>query len=130
MPAPPEVGDGIGHVGVVKVLLIMEAAHQAHADGHIRIGGEVQIDLQHIGQAAQPNAQGWDARHGVRRCGKQCVGNAGAAVGQDGFLRQTDGKPGDAPVDLAALDLPVQDIVVDVLVADDRPAMHWWNRLA
>ena len=58
MPAPPEIGDGVGKVGVVEVLLIAEAHHQAHADGHVRVGLEVQVDLQGIGKAAQPQGQG------------------------------------------------------------------------
>ena len=58
VPAPPEIGDGIGQIGVVEILFIAEAHHQAHADGHIRIGGKVQINLQGVGKAAQPQGQG------------------------------------------------------------------------
>ena len=57
MPAPPEIGDGVGQVGIVEVFLVAEAHHQAHANGHVGVGGEVQVDLHSVGKAAQPQRQ-------------------------------------------------------------------------
>ena len=125
MPAAPEVGDGVGHVGIVEVFLVVEAAHQAHADGHIGVGGEVQIDLQHEGQHHQPHAGDGGVLHDgrgelvVELDGEGLLHDLGAAVGQHGLFGQAHGKAGDAPADLGELDLPVEDVLIHVPVADD-----------
>ncbi len=53
VPSSPKIGDRVGYVGVVEVFLIMEAHHKPHADGHIGVGGEIQINLEHVAEAAQ-----------------------------------------------------------------------------
>ena len=117
MPAPPEIGDGIGGVRIVEVLLIVEAAHKTHADRHIGVGREVQIDLEHEGDRADPDAE--DGGPGEVFGVEQEIGHCGAAVGQDRLLGEADGKAGDAPADLGHLDAAVENVVLDVTVADD-----------
>ena len=57
MPAAPELGDGLGQVGVVKVLNEFEAHDPAEADGHIGIAGEVKVDVQGKGDGVHPEEQ-------------------------------------------------------------------------
>ena len=52
MPAPPELGDALGDVGVVKVLQKVEPEHAAQANGHVRIGREIKVDLEGMGQGS------------------------------------------------------------------------------
>ena len=40
VPAPPELGDGPGDIGVVEVLGEIEAQHPAHADAHQGVAGK------------------------------------------------------------------------------------------
>ena len=54
MPAPPELGDTFGDIGIVEVLQKMKAEHAAQANGHVRIGGEIKVDLEGIGQGSYP----------------------------------------------------------------------------
>ena len=46
VPAPPELGDRPRDVRVVEVLQEVEAEHPCQADGHVRVAGEVEVDLQ------------------------------------------------------------------------------------
>ncbi|MNF95653.1 hypothetical protein D3C84_784160 [compost metagenome] len=50
MPAPPELGDVAGAVGGEEVQRQDHAEHPGQADGHVRIAGEVEIQLQAVGQ--------------------------------------------------------------------------------
>ena len=58
MPALPELGDVAGEVGQVKVggEVIAQAARRA--DGHVRIAGEVKVNLQRIGDYGQRHRAG------------------------------------------------------------------------
>ena len=58
MPPAPELGDGAGDVGIVKVLQKVESKHPAKANGHVRIAGEVEVDLEGVGNDAQPRKAG------------------------------------------------------------------------
>ena len=50
MPAPPELGNRLTDIGMGKVFHKAKAHHQAQTNGHIRITGEVKIELRGIGQ--------------------------------------------------------------------------------
>ena len=50
MPPAPEFRNAAGYVGIVEVFRVMEPQHPAHADGHIGIGGKIQVNVQRIGQ--------------------------------------------------------------------------------
>ena len=79
MPPPPELSDGAGDVGIVEILQEVEAEHTAQADGHIRVGGEIKVDLEGIGQSTHPGQAGVQ----VGRClAKDSVGDLAHGVGQ------------------------------------------------
>src|SRR5580704_17205253 len=44
VPAPPEIADGLGSVGKLEIFDKLEAEHFSHADGHVRIAGEIEIN--------------------------------------------------------------------------------------
>lgn len=54
MPTPPKLGDREGDIGVVEILQEVEAEHPAQADGHVAVTGEVEVDLEGIGNGGQP----------------------------------------------------------------------------
>ena len=54
VPSLPEFTDGRADVGVVEVLQKLKAEHSAESDGHIRVTGEIIVNLQGIGQRTQP----------------------------------------------------------------------------
>ena len=52
----------------------MQSQHLAHANGHVGIGGEIQIDVKRIGEDAQPGPQnGQGAQCFQVLCQKGCV---------------------------------------------------------
>ncbi len=54
VPAPPEFGDRARAVRQAEVARQGEAEREPEADGHQRIAGEVEIDLQGVGQGPGP----------------------------------------------------------------------------
>ena len=58
VPAPPELGDGCGDIRVVEVCGEVEAQHLAHANAHHGVAGKVKVELQAIGDDAQPHQRG------------------------------------------------------------------------
>ena len=57
VPPAPEVGDRRGDVRVVEVLVEREPEHAAEADGHVRVPGKVEVDLQRVAGDAGPRGQ-------------------------------------------------------------------------
>lgn len=45
MPAAPEFRGTFGDIGIIEVFRKMESEHEAKADGHVGISGEVEINL-------------------------------------------------------------------------------------
>ena len=127
MPAPPELGDGRGDIGVVEVLGEVEAQHLAHADAHQGVAGKVEIELERVGDDAQPDQRGGSV-------GEAHEGDGGAVryaddvrpertdgVGQQDFLCQAESEQGHAVLDLLELIAAFVDVetVGDVPVLDD-----------
>ena len=57
MPAPPEIGNTVGKKRIVEVFQKSEPQHPSKADGHVGIAGKVEIDLEAVGDDAQPRRQ-------------------------------------------------------------------------
>ena len=57
MPAAPEFPDGLGHIGVVKVLNEVEPKDLAKTNGHIAVTGEIEVNVQHEGNGVHPVKQ-------------------------------------------------------------------------
>ena len=54
VPAAPELGDALRHIGGVEVLGKAETQHARQADGHVGIAREVKIDLEGVGNGPDP----------------------------------------------------------------------------
>ena len=54
VPAPPEIDDAGGLVGRIEIERQEDAEHQRNADRHVGIAGEIEIELERIGQRADP----------------------------------------------------------------------------
>ena len=55
MPPAPKIFDRRCNVRVVKVFWEMEAENTTQTNGHVRITGKIEIDLQSIGYYAKPS---------------------------------------------------------------------------
>ena len=127
MPAPPELGDGCGDIRVIEVRGEVEAQHLAHANAHHGVAGKVKIELQTVGDDAQPHQWGG----GV---GKAHKGGGGAVchpddvgpqstdgVRQQHLFGKAEGEQGHALFDLLqAVAVPVYvQLAGDIAVFDD-----------
>ena len=131
VPAAPEFGDSPGDVGIVEIFQIMQAQHVTHADGHVGVSGEVQIDVQTVGDDAQPGAchrqlsQGLQIGCELGRIGQhtvsqdQGISQCAAGVGQQALFGKTGAEPGNTLGPLGLSGCAAEQIVVDGLVADD-----------
>ena len=117
VPSPPEVRDGIAAIRMVEVFLEMETQAAADADGHIRIAGKIEIDLQGESQQADP---GTGRRKRGQVAGEKLVGHLGKLVGQDHFLAQADDEAETAVGHVLPGDLPLVDFPGNGPVAHDR----------
>ena len=57
MPAAPEVGDVLGLERRVEVLREAEAEQPGEPDSHVRVAGEVEIELQRVADRGRPAGQ-------------------------------------------------------------------------
>ena len=58
VPAVPQFGVAGGGKGTVEVFQKVDAQNARAADGDVAAAGKIQIDLQPIGKAPQPQGQG------------------------------------------------------------------------
>ena len=120
VPAPPKVLNRHSLIRVVEVLEIAEAHHAAHADGHVGIRREVQVDLQAEEQHAQPvTSRRLSSQAGIAD-GQQRIGNRSARVGQNGLFRQTDAEASHAVVDVVFSRTAFVNLFGNRLVAHNR----------
>ena len=117
MPAPPEIGCRIGTIRVVEVLAIVQAAHQPHADCHIGIGGEIQVNLKHIEHGSEEHRPARSARK--RLCGKRRVRERTAVVCENRFLSKSQREAGNACGNIGKADPAVQKLRLDVAVTNN-----------
>ena len=87
VPAFPELGDAAAGVGVVEVFGELESHHLAETDGHVAVAREVEVDLEGVGEDADPCC----TRGQVAVVhGEDLVGIGGQGVGDEHFLAQAD----------------------------------------
>ena len=90
VPPPPELGDRLGDIGVVEVFQEMKAKHPPQADGHVGIGGEVEVNLEGVCRRPRPCRTGG---HGGGGLGEHSVGDLAHGVGQQHFFAQPEQEP-------------------------------------
>ncbi len=115
VPAPPELGDRLADVGLVEVLHEAEAHHQAEADGHVAVAGEVEVELRGVGQGAEPGVAG-----GRVLQGEAVVGEGGQGVGDEHLLDEALHEAGAAFGELVDGVGAVVELVDQVLEAQHR----------
>ena len=85
VPAPPEIDDVDGLVRRIEIERQKDAEHQRNADRHVRVAGEIEIELEGVGERADPGLI-------ERRCGR-AKGERNKrldAIGETGLLEQAD----------------------------------------
>lgn len=116
MPAAPELGDGLGDVGVVEVLGELEAQHPAQADGHLGITGKVEIDLEGKGQDPHPYHKDAAVR---RKDGRDLRPQGAGLIGQQDLFSQAHHETADPQGKTLKAFGPGVQLRGNVLVADN-----------
>ena len=114
VPAPPEFRDTGADIGIVEILQKLEAEHPPQADGHIRIAGEIEVDLQAIGCQTRPGCQ---CALGL----PQNFPQAAHGIGQQHLLGQAHQEPGYPGGKLGDGLLPVLQHLGHIRIADNGP---------
>ena len=128
MPATPEFRDRPGDVGVVEVFQIMKTQHTAHADGHVGIRGEIQIDLETVSDQTQPCTKNRETVQRLSTCNhirskafrqdhRLCKSAAG--IGKQYFLGKTHGEPGNTLSPLRGSGLSAEEFQIDGFVPNN-----------
>ena len=118
VPAAPELLDGGRSVRIIEVFAEMEAEHASETDGHIAVAGKIEVDLQRVANGARPSCQhadlsGRQREHRVRHLTER--------VRQQQLFAQAADKPADAECGLLRSGAAAVDLLLDVMVFDDRP---------
>ena len=87
VPAAPKLGDGATYIWVVEVFVEMKAQTASHADGHVGITREIEVDLEGEGQNADPSAGGAQI---VERTAEELVDDFRELVGEQYFFPESD----------------------------------------
>ena len=117
VPPSPELPDRRRDIRIVEVLLEMEPEHEPQSDRHVRISREVEIDLQHVSDCADPGAKAPDLR--LRHI-KKSVGYHGNVVGDEDLFREAANEAPHALCGILGRLFPVRDLKLDVVIFDDR----------
>ncbi len=104
---------------MLKFCLKRKAHHQRQADRHVGIAGEVEIELQHVGDGAEP---------GFDRCrvghGEGLVGDRSDGVGDQHLFGEADGEDVEAGGEDRQRMLALDELVGQITEAQDRAGDH------
>ena len=117
MPSSPEFGDAFCNIGVIEVFKKVEAEHLSHADRHIRVAGEIEVDLEGIADDACP---GTDHAHPAVPQSTDCFKDCTGAVGKKHLLGKTRHEADHAFIEAVNGMIPVFQLLCDITVADNR----------
>ena len=118
MPSSPELCYGLGNVGIVEVLQVIEAEDLAEADGHIGISAEIEVDLESESQSSDPGKRcsrmASHVHHGVDLFPDDCH-----LVGDEDLFGKAHDEASDACSDPALVGNSVLKLDLHVGVSDD-----------
>ena len=118
MPATPEIGDGLRGIRQAEVLHVFEAEDAPHADGHVGIAREIEINLKRIQKNAKPCG---DRRRGCETAVQNLRGDLARRVGQKHLFCKAHAETRRAVKRLGGVELPVINLRGNVRIADNGP---------
>lgn len=117
MPAPPELSRTLGDVGIVEIPRIVESHHLAKTDGHIRIAGEIEVDLKGV---CSHSREAPDETNLGGRAGKKRIRKDTCRVSEQYLLAQTYAEEAQALRKAGERDTSIVDFMHDIGIAHDR----------
>ena len=117
MPAAPELGDRLADVRIVEVFEERKAEHFAETDRHIRVAGEIEVNLQRIANRAHPRTGSGQ----LARCiFEYAVRNLREHIGQQYLFAEPEQEAADTLGKLRKRVFSHGKLHVDIVVAYDR----------
>ena len=95
MPSLPEFRDILAEERMLEVLVEVEAEHSAHADCHIRIAGEIEVNLHCVNNDGIPCAGNRNLPAAVL---EELVNDGGEVVCENDLFRKTDNQACESPL--------------------------------
>ena len=89
MPTAPEINDAQGLVWRIEIQWQSDGKHAGKADGHIRIAGEIKINLERISDRPAPGFQECNGFSGFRGIKHRCRVSR-HVIRDDHLFEQTD----------------------------------------
>ncbi len=117
MPAPPEFAHRLRDVRIVEILENAKSEHAHQSDGHVRVSGEIEVDLQRVANETQPSDRCGELGG---RDGEDLVCDAPQRIGHEHLFAQAEDEAPGSLGDVAEAPLARDDLTGDVLVSDDR----------
>lgn len=118
VPPPPEITDRHRPVRMVKVLRNVKAEPSAHANGHIGISREIEVQLEGVGQGQDPGT-------GPGGVGLQGRKHFSESIGQNDFLGQSPGEFQASGADVLEGDGPGGQFRFHFVVLDNGALCHF-----
>jgi len=116
VPPAPELLDGPGNIGIIEVFHELEPEHVPKADGHVRVAGKIEINLQGVAQDAEPGHRGGKE---FGRNGEDLVRRQGYHIGDEHLFAQPDDEPAYPFGKPLHAHGSVEQLVRDILIPDD-----------
>ena len=116
VPAAPELGDRARPIGQTEIARERKAERDAKPDRHVRVAGEIEIDLDRVGRKPEPGFG--EARQ--HRLVEHGFGQARDLVGDQHLLRKTDDEDAQARRDAPEPHPPRAEAARNRVIADDR----------
>ena len=118
MPAPPELGDAFGDIGVIEVFKKVKAENTAQSDSHVRVSRKVKVNLKGICGNAKPGTGHRQLALGQSR---EVFPKLAGGVGEKHLFAEPHGKGPYAGGYQCQRMRPLGQLLVDVAVAHDGP---------
>ena len=125
MPSSPEFTDTGRNIRIIKILMEMKSKHHSESQRHITVAAEIKIDLQHIGNCAQPSTRTGDS--GCCRT-KEIIRHKSHCIGDKNLFAQTCNETPDSFSDFLRRLLTIIDLRLHIMILNDRSRDQLWEK--
>jgi len=117
MPPPPKISEISGDIGSIEIFEEFEAHHPPQADGHIRISGKVKVNLESIGDGAEPGVRSSEVE--ITEI-EDTIGRESHRIGDEHLLAKAETKAIDPGKKFFTRMYSRCELSGDIMITDDR----------
>ena len=123
MPSPVVIDDPVGFERREEVYRVSQSEHAGEAERHVRIAGEIEVELGHIGKCTDPGLNRVNFRTYIR-CAEDDVDRRCKIVSQNYLLEHSDRDEGQSngEIDRVEPQEPLRlNLRIELAEISDRP---------